>query len=55
MFHINHAFTQLPGSYLFAETAKRTKAYEAALTEGSDDVLVEGRNGVFVGKFVHVK
>ena len=30
MFHINHAFTQLPGSYLFAETAKRTKAYEAA-------------------------
>ena len=33
MFHINSSFTKLPGSYLFAETAKRTKAYEAAHPE----------------------
>ena len=30
MFHINDYFTRLPGSYLFAEIARRVKAYSAA-------------------------
>ena len=30
MFHINDYFTSLPGSYLFAEIARRVKAYSAA-------------------------
>ncbi|MDO4483285.1 MAG: LL-diaminopimelate aminotransferase [Clostridia bacterium] len=30
MFHINDNFTKLPGSYLFAEIARRVKEYQAA-------------------------
>ena len=29
MFHINDQFEKLPGSYLFAEIARRVKAYQA--------------------------
>ena len=33
MFHINDNFEKLPGSYLFAEVARRVKAYQAAHPE----------------------
>ena len=33
MLHINDNYQKLPGSYLFAETARRTKAYQEAHPE----------------------
>ena len=40
MFHINDNFQKLPGSYLFAETARRLKEYQAAHPEA--DVIKLG-------------
>ena len=45
MFHINDNFQKLPGSYLFAEIARRVKAYSEA-NPGADSAQI----GAVVGK-----
>ena len=45
MFHINDYFTRLPGSYLFAEIARRVKAYSAAHPDA--DIIRLGIGDVF--------
>ena len=40
MFHINDYFTRLPGSYLFAEIARRVKAYSAAHPDAVNAVAI---------------